>query len=129
MEAPITYDEAGKATATITVKSEQPCVVIVKNPDGTYARLTPEKIDDTTYAFPQTDYDPAMEFTVAIKGDYNGDGEFEIVDLAAANKDLLNEEPIDPVKALIMGADSADELEARNLAILNRAWLNEDTTW
>ena len=129
VEAPITYDEAGKATATITVKSEQPCVVVVKNPDGTYARLIPEKIDDTTYAFPQTDYDPAMEFTVAIKGDYNGDGEFEIVDLAAANKDLLNEEPIDPVKALIMGADSADELEARNLAILNRAWLNEDTTW
>lgn len=129
VEAPITYDEAGKATATITVKSEQPCVVVVKNPDGTYARLTLEKIDDTTYAFPQTDYDPAMEFTVAIKGDYNGDGEFEIVDLAAANKDLLNEEPIDPVKALIMGADSADELEARNLAILNRAWLNEDTTW
>ena len=104
-------------------------MVVVKNPDGTYARLMPEKIDDTTYAFPQTDYDPAMEFTVAIKGDYNGDGEFEIVDLAAANKDLLNEEPIDPVKALIMGADSADELEARNLAILNRAWLNEDTTW
>ncbi|MBR3431392.1 MAG: DUF4430 domain-containing protein [Clostridia bacterium] len=129
VEAPVTYDEADKATATITVKSEQPCVVVVKNPDGTYARLTPEKIDDTTYAFPQTDYDEAMEFTVAIKGDYNGDGEFEIVDLAAANKDLLNEEPIDPVKALIMGADSADELEARNLAILNRAWLNEDTTW
>lgn len=129
VEAPVTYDKAGKATAVITVKSEQPCVVVVKNPDGTYARLTPEKIDDTTYAFPQADYDPAMEFTVAVKGDYNGDGEFEIVDLAAANKDLLNEEPIDPVKALIMGADSADELEARNLAILNRAWLNEDTTW
>ena len=70
-------------------------------------------------------------FYVAVKGDYNGDGEFGTNDLAIANRDLLNKVDIDPMKALIMGAENGGPMETQNLAVLNRIFIDNGgkLTW
>ena len=83
---------------------------------------------DGSYSFRQENYDESMEFFVAAKGDYDGDGVFRTVDLAKANMDLVANKTIDPLTILIMGVDSG-KLRTVDLAILNLSIINKDLDW
>ena len=120
-----TVEEDG--TAVITVESDKPCVVIVKIGDS-YEALEAVDNGDGSYSFYQENYDDSMEFIVAVKGDYDGDGVFKTVDLAKANMDLVANKPIDPLEILIMGADG-DKLRTVDLAKLNLSIVNENLGW
>ncbi len=122
-------------TATLTVVSEttnsagevvdNPCVVIVKNPDGSYEKLEAEENPDGGYDYVKEDYTEDMEFIVAVEGDYTGDGEFKTIDLAKANLDIIGKKDIDPVKVLIMGSANG-KLRTIDLAKLNLILVNEE---
>lgn len=114
-------------TAVITVKADVPCVVIMKTGDS-YERLKPVRNADGSYSFRQENYDESMEFFVAAKGDYDGDGVFRTVDLAKANMDLVANKAIDPLTILIMGVDSG-KLRTVDLAMLNLSIINKDLDW
>ena len=114
-------------TAVITVKADAPCVVIVKTGDS-YERLEAIDNGDGSYSFRQENYDDNMEFFVAAKGDYDGDGVFRTVDLAKANVDLVANKTIDPLTILIMGADG-NKLRTVDLAMLNLSIINDDLDW
>ena len=115
-------------TATLHVVADKPCVVIVQKADGTYERLEAVKNGDG-YDFVQDDYDDSMEFFVAVKGDYNGDGKFNTNDLAKANKDILDKKTIDPLQILIMGGNGKN-LRPNALGKLNLCRLHpENMTW
>ena len=83
---------------------------------------------DGSYSFRQENYDESMEFFVAAKGDYDGDGVFRTVDLAKANMDLVANKAIDPLTILIMGVDSG-KLRTVDLAMLNLSIINKDLDW
>ena len=115
-------------TATLHVEADKPCVVVVKKSDGTYERLEAVK-NGNGYDFVQDDYDDSMEFFVAVKGDYNGDGKFNTNDLAKANKDILDKKTIDPLLILIMGGNGKN-LRPNALGKLNLCRLHpENMTW
>ena len=114
-------------TAVITVKADVPCVVIMKTGDS-YELLEGVENADGSYSFRQENYDESMEFFVAAKGDYDGDGVFRTVDLAKANMDLVANKTIDPLTILIMGVDSG-KLRTVDLAILNLSIINKDLDW
>ena len=114
-------------TAVITVKADVPCVVIMKTGDS-YELLEGVENADGSYSFRQENYDESMEFFVAAKGDYDGDGVFRTVDLAKANMDLVANKAIDPLTILIMGVDSG-KLRTVDLAMLNLSIINKDLDW
>ena len=114
-------------TAVITVKADVPCVVIMKTGDS-YELLEGVENADGSYSFRQENYDESMEFFVAAKGDYDGDGVFRTVDLAKANMDLVANKTIDPLTILIMGVDSG-KLRTVDLAMLNLSIINKDLDW
>ena len=120
-----TVEEDG--TAVITVESDKPCVVIVKIGDS-YEALEAVDNGDGSYSFYQENYDDSMEFIVAVKGDYDGDGVFRTVDLAKANMDLVANKTIDPLQVLIMGVDGG-KLRTVDLAKLNLSIVNDNLDW
>ena len=127
--AAVTSEISSDGTATLHVTAANPCVVIVKKADGTYERLEAVDNGNGGYDFIQAGYTETMEFVVAVKGDYDGDGAFQTIDLANANKDIVNNATIDPLKALIMGAENGQTLKTINLANLNKSKINDDLTW
>ena len=70
-----------------------------------------------------------MEFIVAVKGDFDGDGVLKVLDLAKANMELLADHDIDPVKALIMGVSNGGSLKVVDLAKLNLSMINNSLSW
>ena len=122
-------------TATLTVVSEKtnsagevvdnPCVVMVKNPDGSFELLEAVENPDGGYDYVKEDYTEDMEFIVAVEGDYTGDGEFKTIDLAKANLDIIAKKEIDPMKVMIMGVDG-EKLRTVHLAKLNLLLVNEE---
>lgn len=113
--------------ATITVTADEPCVVIVKNGD-TYERMEAIKNEDGSYSFVQEDYDVNMVFYVAVLGDYDGDGDLDKADLSAANKAIMSNKTIDPLKVMIMGAEGK-KLKTVDLAKLCLAIANKKVEW
>jgi hypothetical protein len=114
-------------TATLHVEADKPCVVILKKADGSYERLEATK-NGNGYNFSQEGYDDSMEFIVAVKGDYDGNGKFNTNDLAKANKDIVAKKTIDPLMILIMDA-SGDALRPNALGKLRLAMVNKTMTW
>lgn len=126
--AAVTSEISSDGTATLHVTAANPCVVIVKKADGTYERLTAVKNGDV-YDFTQEGYSETMEFIVAVKGDFDGDGVLKVLDLAKANMELLADHDIDPVKALIMGVSNGGSLKVVDLAKLNLSMINNSLSW
>lgn len=126
--AAVTSEISSDGTATLHVTAANPCVVIVKKADGTYERLEAMKNGDV-YDFTQEGYSETMEFIVAVKGDFDGDGVLKVLDLAKANMELLADHDIDPVKALIMGVSNGGSLKVVDLAKLNLSMINNSLSW
>ena len=114
-------------TVKLHVEADKPCVVILKKADGSYERLEATKNGDG-YDFSQADYDDSMEFIIAAKGDYDGNGKFNTNDLAKANKDIVAKKTIDPLMILIMDG-SGETLRPNALAKLKRDMVNQTMTW
>ncbi len=126
-------------TATLNVKSEKtnsegkvvetPCVVIAVNPeDGSYELLEAKPNEETGGCdFVKENYTEDTEFIVAVKGDYDGDGDLRTLDLALANLEILTNN-IDPMTAMIMGSKNG-KLRTIDLAMLNLGIINESIEW
>ena len=137
-----TVNDEGKETltATLTVKSEKtnssgnvvgtPCVVIAVDPvDGSYERLKAKENPNGGYDFVKEGYTEDTEFIIAVLGDWNGDGKLKPIDLALANNEILAKNPIDPLKALIMGSENG-KLRTIDLAQLNlQGIVNKNLEW
>ncbi len=113
-------------TAVVTVKSAEPCVVILKDGDS-YVPLKAVK-DGDSYVFIQKDYEDSMVFIVAAKGDFDGDGDLDADDFTAANKAILNSEKIDTLQLLIMGANGK-KIKTVDLAKLYLALASGKVEW
>ena len=113
--------------ATITVTADEPCIVIVKNGDK-YERMAAVKNEDGSYSFVQKDYDVNMVFYVAVLGDFDGDGDLDKDDLSAANKAIMSNKTVDPLKIMIMGA-KGEKLKTVDLAKLCLALVNKKVEW
>ena len=113
-------------TAVVTVKSAEPCVVILKDGDS-YVKLE-AKQDGDSYVFRQENYEEDMVFIVAAKGDFDGDGDLDADDFTAANKAILNSEKIDTLQLLVMGVDGK-KLKTVDLAKLYLALVSGKVEW
>ena len=97
--------------------------------DGSYERLEAKQNEETgDYDFVKENYTKDTEFIVAVKGDYDGDGDLKPIDLALANLEILANNSIDSLTAIIMGSDNG-KLRTIDLALLNLGIVNEDIEW
>ena len=116
-------------TAALTVDSTRindegevediPCMVIVKNPDGSYERLEAKANTDGSYTFVKENYSEDMEFFVAVMGDTNLDGKLSIADMLLARAAMLGKVSLDDLAFMVSDLDGvngltiADILKAR----------------
>ena len=116
-------------TAALTVDSTRindegevediPCMVIVKNPDGSYERLKAKANPDGSYTFVKENYSEDMEFFVAVMGDTNLDGKLSIADMLLARAAMLGKVSLDDLAFMVSDLDGvngltiADILKAR----------------
>ncbi len=113
-------------TAVVTVKSAEPCVVILKNGDS-YVPLKAVK-DGDSYVFSQKDYKDSMVFIVAAKGDFDKDGDLDADDFTAANLAILGQKDVEPLQLLVMGANGK-KLKTVDLAKLYLALATSKVEW
>lgn len=113
-------------TVVVTVKSAEPCVVILKDGDS-YVPLKAVK-DGDSYVFSQTDYKESMVFIVAAKGDFDKDGDLDLDDFTTANQAIIGNEKIDTLQLLIMGANGK-KLKTVDLAKLYLALASGKVEW
>ncbi len=102
------------ASGKITVTCAQACTVIAVLPDGSYVKLNPEGSGDS-----RTFHTIQGQVIIRLTGDYNGDGSVETLDLATANRALINS-GVGQLEALVMGAGNGVALETLDLAKLNQ---------
>ena len=113
-------------TAVVTVKSADPCVVILKDGDS-YVKLE-AKQDGDSYVFRQEDYEEDMVFIVAAKGDFDGDGDLDADDFTAANLTILGNKESNSLQLLVMGA-KGKTLKTVDLAKLYLALVSGKVEW
>ena len=113
-------------TAVVTVKSAEPCVVILKDGDS-YVPLKAVK-DGDSYVFSQKDYKDSMVFIVAAKGDFDKDGDLDLDDFTAANKAIVGQKDVEPLQLLVMGANGK-KLKTVDLAKLYLALASGKVEW
>ena len=113
-------------TAVVSVKSAEPCVVILKDGDS-YVRLKAVK-DGDSYVFSQKDYEDSMVFIVAAKGDFDKDGDLDLDDFTAANKAIVGQKDVEPLQLLVMGANGK-KLKTVDLAKLYLALASGKVEW
>ncbi len=88
--ANVTSEIEANGTATLHVTAEKPCVVVVKIGE-TYQRLEATPNAEGGYDFSQEEYNEAMEFIVAVKGDADGNGEVTTDDAMQLARACLSE--------------------------------------
>ncbi len=113
-------------TAVVTVKSAEPCVVILKDGDS-YVPLKAVK-DGDSYVFSQKDYKDSMVFIVTAKGDFDKDGDLDLDDFTAANKAIVGQKDVEPLQLLVMGANGK-KLKTVDLAKLYLHLARNDVEW
>ncbi len=124
ISAPSAVTVTQTASGKITVTCTQACAVIAVLTDGGYYRLTPEGSGNT-----RTFHTVQKQVIIRIKGDYDGDGVVETLDLAKANRALLKAN-VSSLNALVMGAANGRSLETADLANLNYKIIKGKTiTW
>ena len=112
---------AENGTAKLNVSGSKPCVVIAC--DGTsYTRMTAALSDDgISYDF-TAPYAEGMTFTVAVKGDANGDGAIDANDLSlfvsASNGDFANSVYETGLMRALADADGSGTIDANDLSLL-----------
>ena len=100
----------------VTVQHENVCVVIVKNENGEYEKLEATKNEDGSYSFEAPEY--VTEVIVAVKGDYDGDGEVTQNDVSAMHSDLLNSNEYSDVDVVVYDVNGDGFINAADLARL-----------
>ena len=115
-------------TATITVAAKEPCVVIVQRGES-YERLeTDGENPDGSYSFEKEGFKADMVFWIAVLGDFDEDGDLDKADFTAANKAILNNEDVEPLQLLVMGANGK-KLKTVDLAKLFLHLARNDVEW
>ena len=115
-------------TATITVAAKEPCVVIVQRGES-YERLeTDGENPDGSYSFEKEGFKADMVFWIAVLGDFDEDGDLDKADFTAANKAILNNEDVEPLQLLVMGANGK-KLKTVDLAKLYLALASGTVKW
>ena len=120
--------------ATITVDStwinnegeveDTPCVVVVKNSDGSYERLEAKPNKDGSYSFVKEGYTEDMEFFVVVKGDANLDGVFDGSDITRAKAAYLKKTTLSELGAI--AADlNGDGLDGSDITKAKAAYLKK----
>jgi hypothetical protein len=111
-------------TATLNVDSNKACVVAYTKDNGaTYNRLTAIANSEGGYDFvvPET-YTDTMKFAVAVKGDSDGDGDIDALDLSlfvdASNGDYSSSIYNSALTSLIGDTDTDNDLDAIDLSML-----------
>lgn len=130
--ATVTAPEGGWTAGanTFTVASEKACVVIVKNADGTYSKLTAAAVagESNVYSFTTGEsFDADCEIMISIKGDVDGDGNISQADylyvLSAIRGASLGE--VAGLRADIDGNGSMSQVDYLNiLSAIRGASLN-----
>lgn len=100
---------------TFTVACAKACVVLAKDADGNYKRLTATLNKGTAYNF-TVSLEEGMTLVVAIKGDVNGDGKVTAADAAAASAIDVGNITADALMLLVMDVNKDGKVTAADSA-------------
>ena len=120
VSAPSSVSVKQVASGCIQVTSSVPCVAVVKNADGTYACLTPEGSGNT-----RTFHTIHGSVTVVIRGDANGDGQFDGSDITRAKAAYLGKTSLDEIHKLAADANGDGGLDGSDITKAKAAYLGK----
>ena len=121
-DAAVTFEDA---SMTAVVKCDRACVVLAEMEDGSYIRLTPEERDETTYTFDLSGIAGNYVLTVALKGDYNLDGNVTTNDVAQANRALVTETKPGMLQNFVFDMTGDNAITTNDVAKVNRSIVSE----
>jgi hypothetical protein len=120
VSAPSSVTVKQVASGRLQITSSVPCVVVVKNADGTYACLTPEGSGNT-----RTFHTIHGSVTVVIRGDANGDGQFDGSDITRAKAAYLGKTYLDEIHKLAADANGDRSLDGSDITKAKAAYLGK----
>ena len=118
--APTAAEVTQTASGVLSVTSSDPCIVVVRNEDGSYASLTPEGSGDT-----RTFHTTSDSVVVVVRGDANGDGTFDGSDITRAKAAYLGKAALDPVQQLAMDIVQDQSFEGTDITRAKAAYLGK----
>ena len=103
---------------TMTLASENPCVVAYKDADGNYVALKTTANEDGSYSYVVPE--EVTEVMVAVKGDLDGDGRINMKDLAQLRHNMAEGTVEGSLKQLIIDFNGDGVVNMKDMGILRR---------
>jgi len=108
---------------TFQVSCTNACIVVVSYDGGSsYIRLTATATDDAnTYSFTADEMDETTLIKVMLNGDVNGDGKFNVRDVAMLSRVSAGTEILEALQGVIKDTNGDGKFNVRDVARLSRA--------
>ena len=120
ISAPNSVDVEQTDANTIQVTSSVPCIVVVRNEDGSYTCLSPEGSGNTRCFHTEND-----SVTVIVRGDANGDDKFDGSDITRAKAAYLGKTSLDAIHRLAADANGDGDLDGSDITKAKAAYLGK----
>lgn len=116
----------GGSWAELTVKSDQPCAVMLINAEGAVTTLKPQTVEDTHTFFAEGAVGNET-IAVAFKGDTNLDGAVDLADAAMVKASYLGRLPLTDLQAAAANVTGATEIGLAEASIIKAGYLGKYT--
>ena len=103
---------------TMTLASENPCVVAYKDADGNYVALKTTANEDGSYSYVVPE--EVTEVMVAVKGDLDGDGRINMKDLAQLRRNMAEGTVEGGLEQLLIDFNGDGVVNMKDMGILRR---------
>jgi len=122
------YSLTFTANKTAVVSHTSACVVMAKTANDTYDKLTASYHEDVGYSFAIPD--TAESITIAVKGDYSGDGDVSVSDAKDLQKAILGKEDHNGTPDPVCDINGDGRITAIDLALIAAAALDKfELSW
>ena len=109
----------------MTVEHELACVVIIQTDDETFVPVKAIENDDGSYDFDISEMMAGSDVIIAVKGDYDLDGEITMYDASFVMNAWVNNTEIDDITRIVSDVDNSDELDMNDASNIMNAWVND----
>jgi len=109
----------------MTVEHELACVVIIQTDDETFVPVKAIENDDGSYDFDISGMMTGSDVIIAIKGDFNLDGEITMDDASGVMNAWVNNTGIDDIARIASDVDNSDKLDMNDASNIMNAWVND----
>jgi len=100
-------------------------VVIIQTDDETFVPVKAIENDDGSYDFDISEMMTGSDVIIAIKGDFNLDGEITMDDASGVMNAWVNNTRIDDIARIASDVDNSDELDMNDASNIMNAWVND----